>query len=102
MDPEQRERLKATAQRAYGGLAPEAREAFGATQGGIALGYLLLTAASMGFGTSPMLGFEPDKVKAVLDLPEHVRIPALIAIGRPGENGRPRHRHALQRIVTFR
>lgn len=102
LDAEKRAGVLEMVRGAYGGMSDEARETFGAGQGGIALGYLLLTAASMGFGTSPMLGFDPAKVKEVLGLPAHVQIPAMIAIGRPDESGYPRHRHALGRVVSFR
>lgn len=75
------------------------REAWGAAQGGIALGYLLLIAEAHGYQTSPMAGFDADKVKALLGLPAHVRVPALVAIGRGAEEGFAHHRHGLDRIV---
>jgi nitroreductase len=79
----------------------EQRETWGYAQGHIALGYLLLAAEAHGYSTSPMAGFEPDKVKELLGLPAHVRIPALIAIGRGAEEGAPHHRHSLKRLVHF-
>lgn len=78
------------------------REAWGASQSYIALGFLLLAAQSLGYGTSPMLGFRPDEVKRVLGLPAHVSIPALVAIGIPAEEGFPHHRHDVDAITTFR
>jgi nitroreductase len=78
------------------------RESWGAGQSYIALGYLLLAAQSMGYATSPMLGFDAAAVKRVLGLPEHVTVPALVAIGMPEEEGFPHHRHALDRVATFR
>ena len=78
------------------------REQWGAGQGYIALGYLLLAASSLGYATSPMLGFDPAKVREVLGLPAHVMIPALVAIGRGDEEGFPHHRHPIDRIVTYR
>jgi len=98
----QRENFLGMVNGAYGHLSVEAREAFGATQGGIALGYLLLLAETMGFATSPMLGFEPGKVKSILGLPSHVHVGALVAIGRPAGSGFPKYRHSLDRIVSFR
>ena len=77
------------------------RESWGAGQSYIALGYLLLAAQSMGYATSPMLGFDAAEVKRVLGLPEHVTIPALVAIGVADEEGFPHHRHALDRVATF-
>ena len=80
----------------------EEREAWGNAQSNIALGYLLLLAEAEGYATSPMLGFEPDKVKALLGLPNHVRIPALIAIGYPADEGFRPHRLAADTLVDFR
>jgi nitroreductase len=68
----------------------------------IALGYLLLAAESMGYVTSPMLGFKPDEVKSVLGLPAHATVAALIAVGVAAEDGRITQRHAVDRIATFR
>lgn len=78
------------------------REQWGAGQGYIALGYLLLAAASMGYATSAMLGFDPAKVKEALGLPQHVAIPAMIALGRGDEEGFAHHRHPVERLVTYR
>jgi nitroreductase len=80
----------------------EERENWGNAQSNIALGYLLLLAEAMGFATSPMLGFEPEKVKALLGLPEHVRIPALISIGYAAEEGFRPHRLPSETLVDFR
>ena len=68
----------------------------------IALGYFLLAAASYGYATSAMLGFDASKVKQALGLPAHVAIPAMIAIGRGDEEGFTHHRHPLERIVSYR
>ena len=78
------------------------RENWGNAQSNIALGYLLLLAEAKGFATSPMLGFEPDKVKALLGLPAHVRITALISIGYPAEEGIRPHRLSGETLVDFR
>lgn len=80
----------------------EERENWGNAQSNIALGYLLLLAESMGLATSPMLGFEPEKVKALLGLPAHVRIPALISIGYAAEEGFRPHRLPVETLVDFR
>lgn len=67
----------------------------------IALGFLLLAAESMGYRTSPMLGFEAEELKELLGLPKHVTIPALVAIGKGDEPGFPHHRHSVERIARF-
>jgi nitroreductase len=68
-------------------------------QGYIALGYLLLAAEAAGYQTSPMTGFDADAVKRLLGLPDHARVPALVAIGHGTEEGYAHHRHPLERIV---
>jgi nitroreductase len=80
----------------------EEREAWGNAQSNIALGYLLLLAESQGYATSPMLGFDAEKVKTLLGLPAHVRIPALISIGYPAEEGFRPHRLSSETLVDFR
>jgi nitroreductase len=49
-----------------------------------------------------MLGFDPEKVKALLDLPAHVRVTALIAVGYPAEEGFRPHRLPVETLVDFR
>jgi len=78
------------------------REAWGAGQSYIALGYLLLIAESLGLGTSPMLGFDPEQVKSVLGLPAYARVPALVALGYPAEEGFDSPRHAVERVLSVR
>ena len=78
------------------------REQWGAAQGYIALGYLLLATSSLGYATSPMLGFDATKVKQILGLPSHAAIPAMISIGRGDEEGFTHHRHAVEQLVTYR
>ena len=90
-----------TVRKIFAGKSESEREAWGAEQGNIALGYLLLAAEGRGYQTSPMAGFNPSAVKEALSLPTHVRIPALVAIGRGAEEGYPHHRHPLERIARF-
>jgi nitroreductase len=80
----------------------EEREHWGNAQSNIALGYLLLLAESLGYATSPMLGFDPDKVKAILGLPAHVRIAALVSIGYAAEEGFRPHRLPADTLIAFR
>ncbi len=86
----------------YANKTVDERESWGNAQSNIALGYLLLLAESMGYATSPMLGFDADKVKTLLGLPTHVRIPALISIGRAAEDGFRPHRLPAETLVDFR
>jgi nitroreductase len=65
------------------------------------LGFLLLAIQSQGFSSSAMLGFDPEKVKSLLELPAHATLPALIAVGKPAEEGFPHHRHEVRRIAKI-
>lgn len=102
MPSEQREAGVASFRDRFANQTVEEREGWGLGQSNIALGYLLLLAEAKGFATSPMLGFEPEKVKELLGLPAHVRIPALVAIGYPAEEGFNPHRLDVDSLVTFR
>ena len=101
IDPAMRDAARDGVLQMFAGRTEAEREAWGAEQGNIALGYLLLVAESMGYRTSAMAGFDPAAVKRVLGLPEHVRIPALVAIGRGAEEGFPHHRHEVERVARF-
>ncbi len=99
---EKREAQKQSLLGSFAKRDDDARESWGAEQSNIALGYLLLAAEGMGLGTSPMLGFQPDRVRAALGLPAHVRIPAMVAVGYPAEEGFRSHRHDVERVAEFR
>jgi nitroreductase len=83
-------------------MTPEKRSSLAHSLTYIALGYLLLAAESLGYVTSPMLGFKADEVKTLLDLPPHATVAALVAIGIAAESGKPSKRHSVDRIVQFR
>ncbi len=85
----------------FAGFSDADRAAWGNAESNIALGYLLLTAQAHGYSTSPMLGFVPEKVKELLNLPADSRIPALVAIGIGAEDGFPHHRHTVERVTRF-
>ena len=86
---------------AFKGQSVEEQEAWAAGQTYIAVGYLSLAARSLGYDTSLMLGFNPEQVKQILDLPAHVRIPALIPLGVAAEEGFSHHRHETSAITHF-
>jgi nitroreductase len=85
----------------FGGMSVEQRADWALGQTNIALGYLLVALEAMGYGSSPMLGFDPEGVKEVLGLPPHVKIAALVAFGRPDEEGFPKHRLPAESIVQL-
>ncbi|QLG10085.1 nitroreductase family protein [Deinococcus sp. D7000] len=77
------------------------RGQWGLTQANIAFGFVMLAARGLGYDTVPMLGFQPDKVRELLGLPEHVQFAGLLPIGKRAEDGFPHHRHAVERVATF-
>lgn len=102
MPQEQRDAGVASFRARFASQSDEEREGWGLGQANIALGYLLLLAEAKGFATSPMLGFEPEKVKELLGLPSHVRMPALVSIGYPAEEGFAPHRLPIDSLVEYR
>ena len=82
-------------------LGADARDQWGKAQAGIALGYLLLIAETFGLATSPMLGFRPPAVRQLFELPAHIEIAALVAVGYAGEEGRPSSRVAPDEITRW-
>lgn len=83
------------------GMGEEAYTAWGKNHGYTFMAFLLLAAQSMGFSTSAMLGFEPDKVRELFNLEDHVQFPAIVAMGVANDEGFPHHRHSVERITTF-
>ncbi|MCP2013170.1 nitroreductase [Deinococcus sp. HSC-46F16] len=77
------------------------RGQWGLSQANIAFGFLMLAARGLGYDTVPMLGFQPDKVKELLGLPEHVQFAGMLPIGKRAEEGFPHHRHPVERITKF-
>ncbi|GBF04154.1 NADH dehydrogenase [Deinococcus aerius] len=71
------------------------------TQANLAFAFLMLAARGLGYDTVPMLGFDPQKVKELLGLPEHVQFAGMLPIGKRAEEGFPHHRHSIDRITTF-
>lgn len=102
MDDERRARGIAGFEATFGQQSVEQRAQWGLTQANIAFGFLMLAAQGMGYSTSPMLGFEPAKVRQILGLADHVQFAAMLPIGKAAEEGFPKHRHSLDRIVTWR
>ena len=102
MPQDKRDAGVASFRASFDGKSVEEREAWGNAQSNIALGYLLLLGEAFGYGTSPMLGFDPEKVKTLLHLPAHARVTALIAIGYPAEEGFRPHRLPVETLVEFR
>lgn len=99
---ERREGVKRNVLGSFANMTPEQIHQWGFAESNIFLGFLLLAAQSKGYGTSPMLGFEAEKVKQLLGMPASCTLPALVAIGVPAEDGFPHFRHPLDRFVTWK
>ncbi len=82
-------------------MSEEERKAWGQTQANIALGFLLLTIQGFGYTSVPMLGFDQEKVRTLLGLPEHVTFTAMVPFGKPDTDGYEHHRFELDKISTF-
>ncbi|GAA3933912.1 nitroreductase family protein [Litoribacillus peritrichatus] len=57
---------------------------------GIASQTLMLAAKSMGYETSPMIGFDVDKVAELINLPENHLVVMMIAVGKSDTQPYPR------------
>ncbi|MDV6373371.1 nitroreductase family protein [Deinococcus arenicola] len=86
---------------AFGGQDVAQRGQWGLSQANIAFGFLMLAARGLGYDTVPMLGFQADKVREVLNLPEHVQFAGLLPIGKRAEDGHTHYRHSVERVTTF-
>lgn len=101
MGEEGRQGQRKTFDNAFGGQDVAQRGQWGLSQANIAFGFLMLAARSKGYDTVPMLGFNPQAVKELLGLPEHVQFAGLLPIGKRAEDGFPQHRHSLERVTKF-
>jgi nitroreductase len=66
----------------------------------IAIAYLTLAAQEMGLGTVWMGGYDPEKVKAIFDIPDTYLVAALVSVGWPADGLAlpPRSRRPLAEI----
>ncbi|OIK10313.1 nitroreductase family protein [Bacillus sp. MUM 13] len=85
----------------FNGMSVEERGQWGLTQTNIAFGILMIAVQGMGYASNPMLGFDQDKVRELLNLPSHVKFAGILPIGKPDGEGYPHHRFDLNKIVTF-
>jgi nitroreductase len=67
----------------------------------IALDHMTLAAASLGLGTCWIGAFYEEQARAILGVPEGVRIVALLPLGYPAEEPFPRPRKPLDEIVSW-
>jgi nitroreductase len=69
---------------------------------GIAGEHFVLQAAELGLGTCWIGWFNKKAVRRVLDIPGGWDIPALITVGFPAEEPKPKERRPLDEICIFR
>jgi len=67
----------------------------------IAVDHMTLQAVEEGLGTCWVCAFSEPEVKAILDIPEDVRVVALLTLGYPAESPDPRPRRPVGEIVSF-
>ena len=65
----------------------------------IAVEHIVLQAVEIGLGTCWVRWYEDNKVKEILDIPEHIEVMALLPVGIPDEDPSPRPRLSLDKIV---
>ncbi len=58
--------------------------------GGMAAMTLMFAAKDMGYDTCPMTGFDFDKMKEIISLPDDYEIVMMVAVGKRSEDPRPR------------
>ncbi len=57
---------------------------------GIAAQTIMLAAKAMDYDSCPMIGFEPDKVAELINLPDDHVIGLMIAVGKAAKPARPK------------
>lgn len=67
----------------------------------IAVDHMTLAAVEDGLGTCWIGAFDEQKVKKILNIPDHVSVVALLPLGYPSTNPRPTPRKSLDEIVKW-
>ena len=67
----------------------------------IAVSYMILAAHELGLGTCWIGAFKEEEVKAVLGIPEHIRVVALFPVGYPNQNPTSRPRKSIDQVVCI-
>jgi nitroreductase len=69
---------------------------------GIAAQTLMLTTKSMGYDSCPMIGFDPEKVAEIIDLPENHVIGMMLTVGKALKDANARSGQLPYEEVVFR
>ena len=67
----------------------------------ISVDHITLAAVEQGLGTCWIGAFKQAEVKALLGIPEEVRVVALLPIGYPDASPGPKPRKSMEEIVTY-
>jgi nitroreductase len=65
----------------------------------IAADHMTLAAADLGLGTCWIGAFDPKAVRTILNIPRSAEPLVLLTLGHPNENGRPKQRKPLNKLV---
>ncbi|MFX3623840.1 MAG: nitroreductase family protein [Ectobacillus sp.] len=101
LPPERKQEEIAKLSSFFHNMGIEERAQWGLTQANIALGFLLIAAQGLGYSSVPMLGFDQEKVRELLRIPEHVKFAGMVPIGRAAAEGYPHHRLKLDKIIKY-
>ena len=67
----------------------------------LASAFLVLRATELGLGTCFVAWADKEKIKKILDIPENIIIPYVIAMGYTDEEPKPKERKELNEIMNF-
>ncbi len=67
----------------------------------IALEHICLQAAELGLATCWIGSFYPEKVRAVLDIPDDIAVIELMALGYPADQPKKPRREPIERILCY-
>jgi nitroreductase len=67
----------------------------------IALEHICLQAAELGLATCWIGSFYPEKVRAILDIPDGITVIELMALGYPADEPKEPRREPIQRILCY-
>jgi nitroreductase len=67
----------------------------------IAVDHMTLAAVDEGLGTCWIGAFKQDKAREVLSVPDSCKIVALLTLGFPKDQGRPKERKLLNEIICY-
>ena len=61
---------------------------------------MMLEAASLGVGTTWVMHFNPEAMKAAFNIPENIVPVALLPMGYPAEDAEPLNLHSINKAIS--